>query len=138
MNNSFPRVLLGFIICVIIQELIEYIFFCERKKIYNTFFLKGFDNINNKANNMIKKIKIKYYVFIFINFIMMVMFFIYITNYCGVYVGGIFDFIGAGIWTFILLQIFPFISSFIISFLRYRGLKKVNKLIYKISQILSY
>ena len=136
MNKCFPRVIISFIICFIIQELIEYIFFCERKKIYNTLFLKGL--INNKANNLLRKIRIKYYIFIFINFCLMGIFFIYITNFCGVYIGGIFDFISAGICTFILLFIAPFVTSLIISFLRYKGLKKSNKILYKISQILSF
>ena len=85
-----------------------------------------------------KKIRIKYYIFIFINYLMMIPFFIYIANFSAVYISGYIDFIGAGIWTFILLQIYPFISSLLISILRYYGLKKYNNSCYKLSQFLSF
>ena len=84
------------------------------------------------------KIRIKYYIFIILNFILMIIFFIYLTNFYVVYTGGVLDYIGAGILTFIFLQIFPFISSLILALLRYYGLKKNNKKLYKLSQLLSF
>ena len=137
-SHSFPRVLLSLIICLIIQGLIEYGFFRERKKIYSLFILHGINEINKIVVDLMKKIKIKYYIFIFINFVLMVIFFIYLTNFSAVYTGGILDFIGAGILTFILLQVIPFISSLILSLLRFYGLKNSNDILYSISQILSF
>ena len=138
MSHSFPRVLSSLIICLIIQGLIEYGFFRERKKIYSLFILHGINEINKKVVDLMKKIKIKYYIFIFLNFALMVIFFIYLTNFSAVYTGGILDFIGAGILTFIFLQIFPFVSSFILSLLRFYGLKNSNGTLYSLSQILSF
>ena len=138
MNNSFPRIILIFIICLLIKSLVEYFLFCERKKIYHLLIKKGFNAIGCKSNDLIRKIKCKYYVFIGINFIFSILFFVYLTNFCGVYVSGIFDLIGAGLWTFILLQIFPFISSLALTFLRYFGLKKNINNFYSLSQILSF
>ena len=68
----------------------------------------------------------------------MVIFFIYLTNFSAVYTGGILDFIGAGILTFILLQIFPFVSSLLLSLLRFYGLKNTNGALYSMSQIFSF
>ena len=138
MNHSLPRILITFIICLIIEIFIEHIFFIERKNYYNCFILKGFNDINITINILMKKIRIKYYIFIFINYLMMIPFFIYIANFSAVYISGYIDFIGAGIWTFILLQIYPFISSLLISILRYYGLKKYNNSCYKLSQFLSF
>ena len=138
MSHSFPRVLSSLIICLIIQGLIEYGFFRERKKIYSLFILHGINEINKNVVDLMKKIKIKYYIFIFLNFALMVIFFIYLTNFSAVYTGGILDFIGAGILTFILLQIFPFVSSLILSLLRFYGLKNTNGTLYSLSQILSF
>ena len=138
MNHSLPRILITFIICLIIEIFIEHIFFIERKNYYNFFILKGFNDINITINILMKKIRIKYYIFIFINYLMMIPFFIYIANFSAVYISGYIDFIGAGIWTFILLQIYPFISSLLISILRYYGLKKYNNSCYKLSQFLSF
>ena len=138
MNNSFPRVMISFIICLIIQGLFEYIFFCERKKMYKLFALKGFNEINKNIRVIMAKIRLKYYIYILINFSLAITFYIYLTNFCSIYIGGIFDYIGAGIWTFIMLELFPFLSSLILSILRYYGIKKSNNTIYKISQILSF
>lgn len=57
----------------------------------------------------------------------MIIFFVYLTNFSAAYSGGALDYIGAGIWTFAFLQILPFISSLIISLLRYYGMKKIIK-----------
>jgi hypothetical protein len=65
-SHSFPRVLLSLIICLIIQGLIEYGFFRERKKIYSLFILHGINEINKNVVDLMKRIKIKYYIFIFI------------------------------------------------------------------------
>ena len=137
-SHSFPRVLSSLVICLIIQGIIEYGFFRERKKIYSLFILHGINEINKIVVDLMKKIKIKYYIFIFLNFALMVIFFIYLTNFSAVYTGGISDFIGAGILTFILLQIFPFVSSLILSLLRFYGLKNSNTILYSMSQILSF
>ena len=138
MDNSFPRVIISFIFCLIIQGLIEYIFFCERKKMYKLFSLKGFNEINKNIRVIMSKIRLKYYIYIFINFVLAITIYIYLTNFCSIYIDGIFDYIGAGIWTFIMLELFPFFSSFVLSILRYYGLKKNNNTIYRISQILSF
>ena len=138
MNNCFPRVFITFIICLIIQGVIEYAFFGERKKMYKLFLLKGLNEINKNSKAIISKLRIKYYIYMVINFILVIIFYIYVTNFSAVYISGVFDYVGAGIWTFILLQIFPFFSSLVLSILRYYGLKKSNNTIYRISQILSY
>ena len=66
----------------------------------------------------------------------MILFFVYLTNFSNAYSGGALDYIGAGIWTFIFLQIFPFISSLLIAFLRQHGMKNKKEKIYKLSQVL--
>ena len=136
MNHNFPRIMISFLICLFVQTLIEHIFFCERKKIYKFLISKSFTDVNNFIDNMDRKIRIKYNIYLFINYIIMITFFIYLSNFTAVYIGGITDIIGSGILTFILLQISPLITSLIIVLLRYHGLKKSNNLLYKFSQIL--
>ena len=135
MNHCFPRILVSFIICLIAHSFIEIIFFSERKKYYNFFVLKEF---NNEIDIMIRKIKIKYYIFIFVNYVMMLIFFIYITNFTYVYINGYPDYICAGIWTVILLLIFTFVWSLIVALLRYYGLKNNNNSCYSLSQFLIF
>ena len=137
MNHCFPEVFITFVICMIVQFIINYIFFGIRRDLcYISINEKKEEVINREVQKVIKKVKVKYIVFAVINLILMVVFFIYLTNFSNAYSGGALDYIGAGIWTFIMLQILPFISSLIIATLRYYGMKKSSQGMYKISQIL--
>ena len=69
-------------------------------------------------------------------FAFMIAFFIYLVNFCYTYKGVVDDLFLAGLWTFIVYIIMPVISSFIISILRYLGLKCKIIFIYNFSRIL--
>ena len=60
------------------------------------------------------------------------------VNFSAVYRGGDLDYISASIMTFIFLQIFPFFICFILTLIRYLGLKVSSEKLYKISQIMAY
>ena len=137
MNHCFPEVFITFVICMIVQFIINYIFFGIRRDLcYISINEKKEEVINREVQKVIKKVKVRYIIFAVINLILMVVFFIYLTNFSNAYSGGALDYIGAGIWTFIMLQILPFISSLIIALLRYYGMKKNSQGMYRISQIL--
>ena len=136
MTHCFPEVIITFIICIIVQFIINFIFFGVRRELCIISINEKKQNINSQVQNLIKKAKVRYIIFSFINLILMIIFFIYLTNFTSAYSGGALDYIGAGIWTFIFLQIFPFISSLLISLLRYYGMKKNNQKMYKMSQVL--
>ena len=137
MNHCFPEVFITFVICMIVQFIINYIFFGIRRDLcYISINEKKEEIINREVQKIIKKVKVRYIIFAVINLILMVVFFIYLTNFSNAYSGGALDYIGAGIWTFIMLQILPIISSLIIALLRYYGMKKNIQGIYRISQIL--
>ena len=137
MNHCFPEVFITFVICMIVQFIINYIFFGIRRDLcYISINEKKEEIINREVQKIIKKVKVRYIIFAVINLILMVVFFIYLTNFSNAYSGGALDYIGAGIWTFIMLQILPIISSLIIALLRYYGMKKNIQGMYRISQIL--
>ena len=137
MNHCFPEVFITFVICMIVQFIINYIFFGIRRDLcYISINEKKEEIINREVQKVIKKVKVRYIIFAVINLILMVVFFIYLTNFSNAYPGGALDYIGAGIWTFIMLQILPIISSLIIALLRYYGMKKNIQGMYRISQIL--
>ena len=136
MNHCFPEVFVTFIICMILQFIINFIFFGIRRELCLISINEKKENINKEVQKLIKKTKVRYIIFAFINLIFMIIFFVYLTNFSMAYSGGALDYIGAGIWTFILLQILPFISSLIIAFLRYYGIKKNKEGMYKMSQVL--
>ena len=136
MKHCFPEVIITFIICMIAQFIINFIFFGIRRELCLIAINEKKENMNKEVQKLIKKTKIRYIIFSFINLVFMIIFFVYLTNFTTAYSGGALDYIGAGIWTFIFLQILPFISSLIITFLRYYGIKKNKEGMYKISQVL--
>ena len=136
MNHCFPEVIFTFFICMISQFIINFIFFKIRRELCLISINEKKENINKEVQKLIKKAKVRYIIFSFINLIFMIIFFIYLTNFTAAYSGGALDYIGAGIWTFIFLQILPAISSLIISLLRYYGMKKNHEGMYKMSQVL--
>ena len=136
LKHCFPEVIITFIICVILQFIINFIFFSIRRELCLIAINEQKENLNKEVQKLIKKTKCRYIIFAFINLVLMIIFFIYLTNFTTAYSGGALDYIGAGIWTFIFLQLFPFISSLIIASLRYYGIKNKNEGMYKMSQVL--
>ena len=136
MKHCFPEVIITFIICVIVQFIVNFIFFGIRRELCLISINEKKENINKEVQKLIKKTKTRYIIFAFINLVFMIIFFVYLTNFTTAYSGGALDYIGAGIWTFIFLQIFPFISSLIASLLRHNGMKNNKEGMYKMSQVL--
>ena len=69
-------------------------------------------------------------------YIFMVVFFIYLVNFCSTYKGVVADLFFAGLWTFIIYVLMPIFSSLFISILRFLGLKAKIHCIYNLSRIL--
>ena len=136
MKHCFPEVIITFIICMIIQYIINFIFFGIRRELCLISINEKKENLNKAVEKLVKKAKVRYIIFSFINLVFMIIFFVYLTNFSTAYSGGALDYIGAGIWTFIFLQILPIFSSLIIALLRYYGIKKDKEGMYKISQVL--
>ena len=69
-------------------------------------------------------------------YIFMIVFFIYLVNFCSTYKGVVADLFFAGLWTFIIYVLMPIFSSLFISILRFLGLKAKIHCIYNLSRIL--
>ena len=69
-------------------------------------------------------------------YVFMIIFFIYLVNFCSIYKGVVDDLFIAGLWTFIIFFFMPVISCIIITSLRYIGLKLKAKFAYDLSRIL--
>ena len=136
MKHCFPEVIITFIICMIVQFIINFIFFGIRRELCLISINEKRETINKAVQKLTYKTRTRYIIFAFINLTFMIIFFVYLTNFSNTYSGGALDYIGAGIWTFIFLQILPIVSSLIIALLRYYGIKKNSERMYKISQVL--
>ena len=98
-------------------------------------------NEQDKFNEIVlimKKERKKYIIFFSIGFVVMILIFYLMVNFNEVYRGGILDLIGGFFWTFIFLQIIPFIYCLIFAWIRYYGIKNKNEKMFYYSQIIFF
>ena len=128
-SNTFITAMISFILLIISNFIIGFIFFSIRNKVK--------DNSIDKED-LISKTKIKNNIFFIINIVLMLIFLLTITAFCGAYGGGFADYFIAGIISLIFLEIFPFLWSLIISLLIYLGNKKNNICCLKVGQFFMF
>ena len=140
LKNTAAYYVSNFIICLIIQFIINYYLFNLREKIWDIIKENNEDNVKELKlmYSFMKKKKRFYIIIASINFVFIIFFFFYIINFSEVFRGGIIDYIGATFMTWLLLQIIPFITSLISALFRYYGLKKENNRLYKLNQVYLY
>ena len=140
MKKGFKNSMVTFVLCLIIYYIIEYMLFNIRKKMNILTMEKNIDlNINKLNRKIVEFIQIitkKIIVYISISSFLYIIFFIYIINFSFVYPSGVIDCISNSIITFLLLQIFPFISSLIICLMRNLSITKKNRILYDFTQVL--
>ena len=116
-KNAYISGSISFLICFIIQCIINYLFFNEHIYFgkYNTH-IKVFNIRNNinKYKNLSEKEYKKYLLIFGIGFIIMIIIFYSVITFNEVYRGGYSDLLAASIWTFIFLQIIPFIFCLVL------------------------
>ena len=129
-----------FFICIIVQFVINYYLFNVRKKVW--VILKEYDNNTKEEikelNIFFNRKNLTYIWIVCINFVLLIVFFFYIINFSQAYKGGVVDYVGGTLMTWIFLQIIPFISCLISALFRYYGLKKQNNRLYKLNQVYIY
>ena len=135
---------ISFIICLIIQSVINFFVFNLKKKLNELGLImqkKKKINEQDKFNEIVlimKKERKKYIIFFSIGFVVMILIFYLMINFNEVYRGGILDLIGGFFWTFIFLQIIPFIYCLIFAGIRYYGIKNKNEKMFYYSQIIFF
>ena len=138
LKNGALMGFISFIVCFIIQELLNRYLINNRKTVddlVNSTIGKVKDE---RIREVLRKPRRKYIIIVIINFVLMIIFYCYITNFYGVYRGGILDYIAASLITFIFIQGFPFILCLVFALFRYFGIKKSNNTLYNIGQLLIY
>ena len=125
-KNGKMQIIVSFFVCLFLQYIIGCLLNI-RKKIYN--LLKDEKKeVKEKINiNSIKKIKNNIICminsFAIICILLMVVIFLYLTNFGYVYSGTIIDIISQSIACFLILQICPFVICFFVACFRYLGLQ---------------
>ena len=137
---QIPQVIYSSILSLIISSLIKYlsssgdnIMEIREEKRRNS------KDINAKLKKLYKILKIKFALFFSVTFIILVMFWFYITCFCGIYKNTQTHLIKDSILSFIMSLIYPFVTFLLPSFFRIFSLiaeKKDKALLYKFSQFL--
>ena len=123
-----------FLIFLIVQLLFGIFVFSVRKELTELFNSKDVLKINSLA----KTLKAKYIVYFVIVIVLMIAFFMYLTNFNGAYAGSGNDFGPAGLLSLIFIEIFPFVWSLILAIFRYFGIACQNKVLFGISQVFMF
>ena len=139
-RNAIISGSISFVVCLIIQLILNYFFFNIKDKInkiknitikHNSSNKKSINNKNNKEieasdtinnNKIINMIKSKNKKFlIFFGIILLIMIFVFypFITFNEVYRGGITDLVPGIFWTFIFLQIIPFFYCIILAIINY-------------------
>ena len=135
-SHTIKSGIICFIICLIIQSVLNYFFFNSKNKFVE---LKNDSNNNKNIIILLNKYYRKYYLIIFtMNLLIIIFIFYTIINFTQVYIGGFPDILAAMIWTFIFSQIFPFIYCIIFAFIIKKGMNDNNHHLIKIYKLIYF
>ena len=131
---QLPQTIYSAIITGILDSIIKFLGFSES----NILELKrgNINNINKREKDLIHILKIKFIIFYSINFILITLFWYYVTCFCGIYRNTQIHLFKDTLLSFITSSIIPFIKYLFPGIFRICGLKRKNKFIYKVSKIL--
>ena len=138
-SNGLLNIIISFCICLFLQYLLG----CAlnvRRTIGN-IILKEDSKSNERHKINIRKIQnsmiCKFNTFFILCLLILIVIFLYLTNYCAAYSGMVVDIISQSVMSFIILQICPFFVCFLISCFRYMGLNCNCQLFFMIDKCLS-
>ena len=98
---------------------------------------KSSDNFRIEVVKVLKSMKRNYLIFLIINCLFIIFFWYYLSTFCNVYKNSQWDWFEGSVITFIVIELLPFLFCFLITCLRFLGLKCKMEGAYKLSQCLS-
>ena len=148
-NHTLVNSLLAYIIIMIIDIFLTWLFSIRRrvKNLLDEYYeieigRANISRYNKERKNFEKELLEvsdlkKTYIWITgFFYVFIIIFFIYLVNFCSIYKGVVDDLFISGLWTFIIYFFMSVFSSLFITGLRYIGLKLKIKLAYDLSRIL--
>ncbi len=107
------------------------------KKLLRIYYFKSQLKLKSKNyhNSILLYISFKRgnYIVIILNFIILILSYLFLTPFSFVFKNSQMDFILSGTFTLLLLEIYSFFSTFIISSMRYLGIYLLNETLYNMS-----
>ena len=135
--SQIPQIIYSTVISETFDVFLKYLSLSE-KEVYEAKQINNMDKAVEEVKKIIRKIKIKFFFFFLICFVLMSFFFYFITAFCAVYENTQHILIKDTIFSLVISLLYPFILYFIPAILRIialRSSKKDQRLLYKISNI---
>ena len=133
--NNLPQIFYSIIISSGINILIKMLAVTEDNFIvFRNNSIK--EDILTKSEKLTRILKIKFLFFFILDFILLVLFWIYLACFCAVYKNTQIHLIKDTIISFGISMIYPFAIYTIIGILRIQALKKKKKWLYRLSKII--
>ena len=133
---QLPQIIYSTIISGILKGIIKVLGLSEKNILKLKKINTALNNINKETNALFRKLKIKFFLFYAIIFILLPMFWYYVTCFCGIYRNTQIHLIKDSLCSFTTSLLTPFAIYLFTGFFRILGLKKKSKLLYGFSKIL--
>ena len=138
LERSLERLLYATIVGAIVEGIIGFIFIEEKK--VKKLFIREKENIAKlkyEIFKLIKSIKKRFYIFIILSFILIIISWYYINCFNNVYPGVKIEWIKSSIAIVIIVQLIPVITAFLEALLRQIGLKCKSEKIFELRKYFS-
>ena len=134
LSHNIKYIIIDLIIVIFADFIIGVVFFSIRDEVEEIME----KNKPSKMQDLVLKARRNYNIFFAINFILIVVFFLFLAGFGVTYPGGVVDCISCGIVVIIILEIIPFLWSLILALFRYFGYKKKSECMKKFSEYFLY
>ena len=133
---SLPKSIFSSICCSIINYLLHRLSLSQR--LVEKIKMKNSYQSEKIIEKMKKRLRIKLTIFYIVLFFFMILFWYYISTFCGIYRNTQLKLFKVTLITFLITMIFPFIFCMLTALTRKIALKKKSRTLFKISKFLHY
>ena len=133
---SLPKSIFSSICCTIVNYLLHRLSLSQR--LVEKIKMKNSYQSEKIIEKMKKRLRIKLTIFYIVLFFFMILFWYYISTFCGIYRNTQLKLFKATLITFLITMIFPFIFCMLTALTRKIALKKKSRTLFKISKFLHY
>ncbi len=133
---SLPKSIFSSICCTIVNYLLHRLSLSQR--LVEKIKMKNSYQSEKIIEKMKKRLRIKLTIFYIVLFFFMILFWYYISTFCGIYRNTQLKLFKVTLITFLITMIFPFIFCMLTALTRKIALKKKSRTLFKISKFLHY
>ena len=135
-TDNITRVIYVSMVSIVIEYIIDCLFSDKRRILIIIKRERDDEKVKDECLKAISSMKVKNLVFLIVNYIIMLLFWYYVSAFCNCYPNTVSSWIVSCFVTWGVLIILPFILCFVCAVLRFIGLKCKSEMFYKLSMCL--